>query len=230
MLVFGDPALVECQRRRWPAAFSHLFNATNLADLRHDRIDIHVFSSMAPIASRRHYVYHVQHDGGFGERLERAVEILTNHGYQQIVIIGSDCPILTLDDIRRTFDSLDSKRIVLGPDHRGGCYLIGVQVQYRRLISGVRWHKNTDFQEICERLNASQIALLPTKQDLDTLADLMLLASSSETWGVLVTALLALRCAVGVKSDGATQRFDDKVPRIVWQLPPPTFTTPFANN
>lgn len=221
VIIFGDPAIVECQRRKWPVAFQQLFYSTDLKELEPDGIDIHIFTVMNPIPVMPRFPYHVQNGGSFGERLEQAVEKIGALGYEKVVIVGSDCPLLTLDDIRSAFVSLDSKRLVLGPDHQGGCYLIGLRPQDLALIADVHWQRNTDFVELFERAGEAQTALLAVKQDLDTLADLLLLAASSGHWSTLALELLSLLRAAYRTSDHAVRHVEEQILRYIWQLPPP---------
>ena len=48
--------------------------------------------------------------------------------------MGRDCPGLGALDIERAFAELTSKKLVLGPDHRGGCYLIAFRIADRMVL------------------------------------------------------------------------------------------------
>ena len=59
---------------------------------------------------------------------------------------------------------------MLGPDGRGGCWLIGLRGDRLHLLDGVGWRRGGDFAELLGR--ADDAAVLDVKADLDTAADL----------------------------------------------------------
>jgi 2-phospho-L-lactate guanylyltransferase (CobY/MobA/RfbA family) len=224
LLVFADPAAIDCQRRKWPLPFQRLFNTERFAGLATDETDVHIFTSVEPSAPKgRPYTVHLQRYTGasFGERLEGAVEHLATLGYRKIVIVGSDCPDLTADDVANAFQLLERKQLVLGPDHRGGCYLIGLHRDDRAWLSGIRWHQNTDFAELLRRFGESRTAQLPVKIDLDALEDLRLLAHSKNAWSALAAILLQLLDVVPCETRNSSHRSTSKHQTLSWQLPPP---------
>ena len=69
----------------------------------------------------------------FGERLAQAFESVFAKGYTKVIALGNDCAdvsaSLLLDASRR----LGEEKLVLGPAHDGGVYLIGLpKAAYRR--------------------------------------------------------------------------------------------------
>jgi glycosyltransferase A (GT-A) superfamily protein (DUF2064 family) len=161
---------------------------------------------------------HAQHGKTFGERLSSAFDELAQRGYDQIVIVGRDCPELTVTDIRDAFSALYESRAVLGPDHRGGCYLIGLHATDRALLDGIHWQQNTDFRELLNRVGASQTVCLATKFDLDSLEDVRALSIHSRAWRALIDSLLA---PPRVHRIGTIIISTDHHARISWQTPPP---------
>lgn len=71
--------------------------------------------------------YIPQSDGTLGDRMAGTFARFFENGYEKVVIIGSDCPELSPDDIERAFSLLDSHDLVLGPAYDGGYYLIGLR-------------------------------------------------------------------------------------------------------
>lgn len=63
----------------------------------------------------------------FGEKLSNAIENIFQKNYDSVIVVGNDCPSLKTEDILKTHKLLKDQKIVLGPDLRGGLYLIGVQ-------------------------------------------------------------------------------------------------------
>ena len=115
---------------------------------------------------------HRQTGRTFAARFENAIETIARLGYDEVVAIGRDCPALRGLDIERAFAELKSKKLVLGPDHRGGCYLIAFRSADRELLRDVRWKRNTDCAQLLHRAGAAQVFLLPVKHDLDSWSDL----------------------------------------------------------
>lgn len=224
LLIFANPVAIDCQRRKWPLTFQTLFDTGRLAGLATNETDVHIFSSVQPPASTSSpHTVHLQKYTGvtFGERLEGAVETLAGLGYGKIVIVGTDCPSLTAEDIATAFQLLDHKRLVLGPDHRGGCYLIGLHREDRVQLAGIRWHKNTDFCELLRRYEKNTTAQLPVKIDLDTLEDLQLLAQSATPWSNAAAVLLQILLVI----NSIAERFQSPLRTVKlalsWQIPPP---------
>jgi glycosyltransferase A (GT-A) superfamily protein (DUF2064 family) len=228
VLVFANPITIDCQRRKWPASFQQLFDTGRFAGLATAETDVHVFTSVEPFVTQStSCTVHLQRYTGtsFGERLENAVEHLAGLGYGKIVIVGSDCPTLTADEILNAFRLLDQKQLVLGPDHRGGCYLIGLHSQDRARLAGIRWNRNIDCAELLLRYGKNRTAQLPVKIDLDTLEDLRLLAQSRNSWSTLAAALLQSLDLIHVESLGHAYRSATKHQTLSWQLPPPVLST-----
>lgn len=74
-----------------------------------------------------HYIDESKQKGSsFGARIANAAQQVFEIGYENIIIIGSDCPDLSKKDLLKANKLLTSQRIVLGPDLRGGAYLIGL--------------------------------------------------------------------------------------------------------
>ncbi len=162
---------------------------------------------------------HAQQGATFGERLETAVAKLTSLGYTEIVIVGSDCPRLTTADVATAFAALRTKRLVLGPDHRGGCYLIGLRVEDRALLHDVRWNRNLDYDQLERRVPADALLSLAVKLDIDSWADVRLLARAGHRLAELSVRLWSVArgaqsCFVDLSAHGR---------RVRGQRPPPAF-------
>jgi hypothetical protein len=213
ILVFADATGVDLARRRLPKAVDALLRVRREELSRVCGADVHFFSNSARCDHR-------QTGATFAERFENAVEALHALGYSEIVAIGSDCPQLQMRDIDAAFEELKSKRLVLGPDHRGGCYLIGFHANDRRVLRGVRWNNNVDCEQLQSRCGFGEVALLAPKHDLDSIADLPLIARDDDRLARLVRFVLrrmpATRAATEFFVSLSARRL-----RARWQLPPP---------
>lgn len=158
LLVFADELGADMAKRRLPSALRPLFRLTGKTTGNTSGAEVHIFSSRND--GQTDARIHPQVGATFAERLENAVHCLARLGYDHIVIIGRDCPSLTSHDIEAAFEQLRENRLVLGPDHRGGCYLIAVRAVDRELLRGVRWKRNTDCAELCARCHESEVFCL----------------------------------------------------------------------
>jgi 2-phospho-L-lactate guanylyltransferase (CobY/MobA/RfbA family) len=221
LLIFGGSGLADCKRRGLPSAFRVLFETQNLSFADRPGFDIHFFTadSCGRQAEPPFYL-HPQVGSSFGQRLENAIDSLARDGYQQIIVVGRDCPDLEQHDILQAFSLLEQNHLVLGPDHRGGCYLIGIHSGQREMLHGIRWQQNTDFAEIHRRFALFSSADLPVKMDLDTIDDVRLLAASASPFRALAKALIeASSQFTSVEFDPHPLSVHEE--RIHWQLPPP---------
>src|SRR5207237_4436770 len=105
------------------------------------------------------------------------------------------CPTLRTLDIEHAFGKLESKKLVLGPDHRGGCYLIAFRLRDRDLLCGVRWKRHTDCAQLRDRCVSSEVCLLSVKHDLDCWADIRLFACGGDALAQLAAFLFRVVCS-----------------------------------
>ncbi len=123
--------------------------------------------------------YRLQGAGDLGERMARALRDAFRAGVQAAVIVGTDCPGLSVDIMETAFDALTENDLVLGPATDGGYYLIGLrgtasEVALRRIFEGVKWGTS----EVLDRTLgiAGEIGissrLLPPLDDVDRPEDL----------------------------------------------------------
>lgn len=121
-----------------------------------------------------HISYHLQRGQHLGDRLKQAVTE-TFLIYDRVLIIGTDCPIMTADYLSLARKSLrDQADIVLGPADDGGYVLLAMNSAYLSLFDNIPWSTNAVFSETIERVNALNHPYhqLPTLWDIDTPADL----------------------------------------------------------
>lgn len=217
VLIFANPTGLDLAQRGLPLFLRPLLSFRRLQNIRGDA-DFHLFTS-AKATALAGVRSHAQEGATFDERLEAAIGKMAALGYEEIVIVGSDCPSLHPSDIAEAFTQLREKRLVLGPDHRGGCYLIALRLCDRALLEGIRWNRDTDRAQLSERLAARELALLAVKQDLDTWADVRLLARSGHSLARWAIALSTIgKCAHEFFVDLTAQNV-----RVRGQMPPPAY-------
>jgi hypothetical protein len=127
------------------------------------------------------YLKQVQQGADLGRRMENAFCWAFEQRYQQVVIIGSDCPELSTHIIHQAFDALATADVVIGPATDGGYYLLGLIKNIPELFTNKTWSSPTvlestlgDIHKLCKTYT-----LLPTLQDVDREEDLALLKQSA---------------------------------------------------
>lgn len=229
VLVFADVPTLDLARRQWPQSFQALLQ-THPPDAEWSGgVDVHLFTTagLALPSLLPQITVHYQQGTSFAERFENAVEEVAQLGYDRVVIIGRDCPDLEAQDITHALQRLDDHTLALGPDHRGGCYLIALHLRDRAKLNGICWQRNTDCAELTRRFGITNTALLSVKLDLDNLSDVRLLARSTSRWQQLAVALLRTLVARLIRFLPQPVPAAQERLRIFWQLPPPAIS-PFS--
>ena len=112
-------------------------------------------------------------DGDLGRSMFMTTKRLIMRGYLAVCIIGSDIPFLNHNMVLQAFQYIENGyQVVLGPDHSGGCYLIGSRAPYP-IFEQIEWSQGKDYKIIIERLNENNIQhqVLPIEMDIDTVED-----------------------------------------------------------
>jgi uncharacterized protein len=127
-------------------------------------------ASFQDLARRFPIMLKQQPDGDVGDRMLGAIG--ANNG--QTIVIGTDCPALTVGHLRAAAQALDGAEIVLIPAEDGGYVLIGARAPHPQLFDGVAWGTASVMQRTRARIAALGLksADLPALWDIDTEADL----------------------------------------------------------
>jgi rSAM/selenodomain-associated transferase 1 len=115
-----------------------------------------------------------QQGNDLGERMAHAMQRALRES-RNAIIIGTDCPELTGDDITQAAATLQQGYdAVIGPAVDGGYYLLGLKRYEPSLFQNIRWGTDSVFRQTLERLARAGMAYqtLKTKHDLDRPADL----------------------------------------------------------
>ena len=159
------------------------------ASLVHDCLDKTVTADLCPVdvwcspatdhhffkdcLERYHIELHVQVQGDLGLRMSSAIQV-TLQSAEYTVLIGADCPSLTIDDIDTAVNALkQGADVVLGPAEDGGYYLIGMNTHHGELFEGIPWSTPEVFPTTVDRLQKLGLTLhtLPRRRDIDTADD-----------------------------------------------------------
>jgi rSAM/selenodomain-associated transferase 1 len=108
--------------------------------------------------------------GDLGARMLAAMAA----GGRPTLVIGSDCPGFTAENLRAAADALHDADVVLIPAEDGGYVLIGARVAHPQLFAGIAWGSASVLAETRARIAALGLTCseLPTLWDVDTEADL----------------------------------------------------------
>ena len=95
----------------------------------------------------------------FGERLIFAAEDLFALGFDSVCLINSDSPSVPPQDFAEAAIELaePADRVLLGPAHDGGYYLIGLKKLHSRLFEEIEWSTERVLQQTKQR--AAEIGL-----------------------------------------------------------------------
>lgn len=119
----------------------------------------------------------LQQGNDLGARMENAFQYVFQMKYDHVLIIGSDCPMLTSTIINQAFEELESANVVIGPATDGGYYLLGLRQCFENIFKGISWSTDSVLSQTIDILKEEKISfqLLPELSDVDTLHDLLIL-------------------------------------------------------
>ena len=125
-----------------------------------------------------------QRGEAFGDRLLATAQDLLACGYGSVCLIDSDSPTVPAAAFEEAITALqkDGDRIVLGPAHDGGYYLIGLKLAHPELFAGITWSTSSVFSETIAAAEGAgiEVVVLPLWYDVD----------DGETLGLLTKELL----------------------------------------
>ncbi|MES9860697.1 MAG: TIGR04282 family arsenosugar biosynthesis glycosyltransferase [Candidatus Thiodiazotropha sp. LLP2] len=130
------------------------------------------------LAENYDFNIHYQQGIDLGERMFHAANTALRY-YKKVVLIGVDCPAMTVEHIKQTIAWLDTVDAVLGPAQDGGYVLLGVKAAAPQLFRGHNWGA----EDVAETTRTALRGLewrwceLPLLWDLDRPEDLIQLKS-----------------------------------------------------
>jgi uncharacterized protein len=108
--------------------------------------------------------------GGLGARMQRIFDVC---GRGPLIVVGTDIPFVTRENIARAFRRLRGADAVLGPAEDGGYWLVGLRRRPTTLkpFENVRWSSPHALADTLANLRGRRVAFADTLFDIDTLAD-----------------------------------------------------------
>jgi rSAM/selenodomain-associated transferase 2/rSAM/selenodomain-associated transferase 1 len=118
--------------------------------------------------------YAEQEQGDLGRRMEQAFQENFANKSKHVVLVGIDCPQLTVFHVREAFSALKIFDMVIGPTEDGGYYLIALNRCVPELFKSIEWGTEAVFEKTMERANQHNlnVHVLGKLRDVDTPADL----------------------------------------------------------
>lgn len=139
--------------------------------------DEHLFDGLLPAG----YRLVPQRGDGFGERLLTTAQDLFACGFSSVCLIDSDSPTVPREAFAMAVDALQrpGDRIVLGPSHDGGYYLIGMKQSHAAPFENITWSTASVFAETVVAIQriGVEVVTLPLWYDVDDSATLSVLRS-----------------------------------------------------
>lgn len=122
---------------------------------------------------KENWIGMIQSKGDLGEKMSNAFEKVFENGFEKVLIIGTDCPHISLELLNLAFENLSNSDIVLGPAEDGGYYLLGMKKLHSNLFQNMVWSTPSVLQETIERADSEnlKVSLLPKLADVDTIED-----------------------------------------------------------
>jgi hypothetical protein len=90
------------------------------------------------LADKFNLALHQQQGIGLGERMLLAFQEGLMKA-EKVVLVGTDCPVLSVSYIRRAFEQLEGNDVVFGPAEDGGYVLIGCRKSHVEMFKAVNW-------------------------------------------------------------------------------------------
>lgn len=129
-----------------------------------DRIDGH--SSIESL--KKHTPLDVQVGEDLGEKMLNAINRALETT-DKVILVGSDCPVLSAEIIQKALNSLDNADMVFVPAEDGGYVLVGASKPNPNVFKNIPWGTGAVMEETLKVLNRDQThyELLDTLWDVD---------------------------------------------------------------
>lgn len=98
-------------------------------------------------------VYYLKQEGNdLGEKMHNAISFALKE-YRNVVLIGSDLPLINKKDLEVAFKVLETKDIVISPTYDGGYYLIGMKEENKDIFN-IKYSTSSVFEETIDKIKS----------------------------------------------------------------------------
>lgn len=140
-----------------------------------------------------------QHQAGntFGEKMANALSEGFASGYDNLIVVGSDCVDLSKAILQSTCHKINnSHQVVVGPDCRGGVYLFAINksVFNKTLFTDFAWQTKQLFKQFKNYGDRFSLIVLPRLHDINVEYDLLSAFnkfSIDVSWRILLSQIVA---------------------------------------
>ncbi len=99
-------------------------------------------------------IYYLKQEGkDLGEKMYNAISFSLKE-YRNVVLIGSDLPLMNKKDIEMAFNILETKDVVISPSFDGGYYLIGMKEENKEIFN-IKYSTSTVFEETIDKIKST---------------------------------------------------------------------------
>ena len=188
ILIFAQPAVSDADCKRFGGQPS---GNRRVLDQLNQRVRKTAEDTKLPVLHSTELIAHI---GTFGEQLTGALQAAFALGFERLLVIGNDCPALSARDLIRAADQLKSTPVVLGPDRRGGVYLLGLSRDAfdSTSLTSLAWQTNQLSRSIVQLYSAGPVAVLPRLGDVNNRTDLQHYQAASPAIASFIAQLLTL--------------------------------------
>ena len=120
--------------------------------------------------------FFAQDGESLGQRMSHAFAKCFSLGFRNVIIIGTDCVMITEEDVATAFSLLSGGEFeaVLGPAADGGYYLLGLCKETDAVFQDMRWSSARVFKETEKRMgeNGLRHAVMRELTDIDEEEDI----------------------------------------------------------
>ena len=105
--------------------------------------------------------------GNLGKRMNKSFGSAFNRSHAMVILIGTDCPQITANLLKKAFDLLELSDCVIGPAKDGGYYLIGLKKPCPELFEDIKWGSGTVFKQTMHKIKDLGLLVAQTKKLVD---------------------------------------------------------------
>ncbi|GGD61403.1 hypothetical protein GCM10011514_26810 [Emticicia aquatilis] len=116
----------------------------------------------------------------FGQQLSAAIQVVFERGFEKVICIGNDCPALNENRILAAAEKLQTVDTVVGPDNRGGAYLIGISSKdfNAEVFENLAWQSEKMLESFIEQYTNQAVLMLETLSDIHNFQELQTYTTS----------------------------------------------------
>ncbi len=133
----------------------------------------------------------------FGARLANAIDFVFNKGFDNVIVLGNDCPQVTTKHILESSRMFENNQLIIGPTLKGGSYLIGLRKEsfHKTQFENLAWESKILLKDL---ISYSQSHSLKTTvgcyyNDINNKSDLKDLISKLGFYNSFIKALVSIK-------------------------------------